>query len=48
VIKSRKTIWVEHVAWMRERRGVVVRKPEGRTLLGKPGHRWEDIIKLDL
>jgi hypothetical protein len=51
VNKSRRTIWTEHVAWMRERKGVyrvVVRKPEGRTPLEKPGHRWEDIIKLDL
>jgi hypothetical protein len=26
----------------------VVRKPEGNRPLGKPRHRWEDNIKLDL
>jgi hypothetical protein len=34
-----------------ERRGlysVVVRKPEGRTLLSRPRRRWEDNTKLDL
>jgi hypothetical protein len=24
-----------------------VRKPEGRRVLGKPMHRWEDNIKMD-
>ena len=27
---------------------VLVGKPEGRRPLGKPRHRWEDNIKLDL
>ena len=27
---------------------VLVGKPEGRRLLGRPRHRWEDIIKMDL
>jgi hypothetical protein len=34
-----------------ERRGayrVLVRKPEGRRLLGSPRPRWEDNIKMDL
>jgi hypothetical protein len=51
VIKSRKMRWVEHVACMGERRGVyrvLVEKPEGKRLLGRPRHRWEDIIKTDL
>jgi hypothetical protein len=25
-----------------------VEKPEGKRPLGRPGHRWEDNIKLDL
>ena len=36
---------------MGERRGmyrVVVEKPEGKTLLGRPMHRWEDNIKVNL
>ena len=34
-----------------ERRGVyrvLVRKPEGKRPLGRPRHRWEDNIKMDL
>jgi hypothetical protein len=27
---------------------VLVGKPEGRKLLGRPKHRWEDNIKMDL
>ena len=36
-----------HVACMRERRGVyriLVGKPEGKRLLRKPRHKWEDNI----
>jgi hypothetical protein len=36
---------------MRERRGVhrfLVGKPEGKRPLGRPRHRWEDNIKMDL
>jgi hypothetical protein len=36
---------------MRERRGVyrvLVGKPEGKSPLGRPKHRWEDNIKMDL
>jgi len=34
-----------------ERRGVyrvLVRDPEGKKTLGKPGHRWEDNVKTGL
>jgi hypothetical protein len=27
---------------------VLVGKPEGKRLLGRPGRRWEDNIKMDL
>ena len=40
-----------HVALMGERRGVcrvLVGKPEGKRALGRPRHRWEDNIKMDL
>jgi hypothetical protein len=35
---------------MGERRGVykVVRKPEGKRPLGRPRHRWEDNMMMDL
>jgi hypothetical protein len=51
VIKSRRMRWVGHVACMGERRGiyrVLVRKPEGKRPLGRPRHRREDDIKMDL
>jgi len=51
VIKSRRMKWAGHVARMGERRGVyrvVVGKPEGKRQLGRPRHRWENNIKMDL
>ena len=42
---------IENVARMGERRGVhrvLVGKPEGKRLLGRPRRRWEDNIKMDL
>jgi len=51
VIKSRRMRWVWHVAHMGESRGVysvLVDKPEGKKPLGRPRHRWEDNIKMDL
>ena len=51
VIKSRRMRWAGHVASMGERRGVyrvLVGKLEGKRQLGRPRHRWEDNIKMDL
>ena len=51
VIKSRRMRWVGHVACMGERRGVykvLVGKPEGKRLRGRPRRRWEDNIKMAL
>jgi hypothetical protein len=51
VIKSRRIRWAGHVARMGEGRGaywVLVGRPEGRRLLGRPRRRWEDNIKMDL
>ena len=42
---------VGHVVCMGERRGIyriLVGKPEGKRPLGRPRHRWEDNIKMDL
>jgi len=43
--------WAGHVACMGERRGihrVLVGNPEGKKPLGRPKHRWEDNMKMDL
>jgi hypothetical protein len=51
VIKSRRLRWAGHVAHMGKRRGAyraLVGKPEGRRPFGRPRHRWEDNIKMDL
>jgi len=43
--------WGEHVACMGESRvvyRVLVGKPEGKRPLGRPRHRWENNIKMDL
>ena len=51
MIKSRILRWVGHVALMGERRGahgILVGKSEIRRPLGRPRHRWEDNIKMDL
>jgi hypothetical protein len=48
-IKSRRMRWAGHVARMGEGRNlcrVLVGKPEGKRLLGKPRRRWEDGIKM--
>ena len=51
VIKSRRMRWAGHVARMGEKRGVyrvLVGKPEGRRILGRPRRRWVDNIRMDL
>ena len=51
VIKSIRMRWAGHVARIGERKGlyrVLVGKPEGKRRFGRPRHRWEDNIKLDL
>jgi len=40
-----------HIARIGERRGVymvLMGKPEGKRPFGRPRHRWEDSIKMDL
>jgi len=51
VIKSRRMRWTGHVARMGERRvlyRVLVGKAKGKRSLGRPRHRWEDNIKMNL
>jgi len=51
VMKSRRIRWAGHVGRMGERGdiyGVLVGKPEGKRLLGRPRGRWEDNIKMNL
>jgi hypothetical protein len=51
VIKSRRMMWAGYVARMGVGRSVyrvLVGRLEGKRPLGRPRHRWEDIIKLDL
>ena len=51
VVKSRRMRWAGHVARMGKDRGmhrVLVGKPEGKRPLGRPRHRWEDNIKMNL
>ena len=51
VIKSRRMRWAGHVARMGEGievYRVLVGKPEGKRPLGRPRHRWEDNIRMDL
>jgi hypothetical protein len=43
--------WAEHVARLGEERkvyGVLEGKPEGKSPLGRPRHRWENGIRIDL
>jgi hypothetical protein len=50
-IKSRRMHWVGHVARMGEGRNVYrvfLGKPKGERPCGRPRHKWEDRIKLDL
>jgi hypothetical protein len=51
VIISRRMRWAGHVACMGEGRGayrVLVGRPKGKRLLGRPRCNWEDNIKMDL
>jgi hypothetical protein len=51
LIKSTRMTWVGHVACIREGRGVyrlLVGRPERKRPLGRPRHRWEGNIKMDL
>jgi hypothetical protein len=51
VIKSRRLRWAGHVARMEEGRigfKILTGTPTGKKPLGRPRHRWEDNIRMDL
>jgi hypothetical protein len=51
MIKSRRTRWAGHVTQMGEKRNayrILMGKPEGKRLLGRPRRIWVDNIKTDL
>jgi hypothetical protein len=51
MIKSRKKMWTGRVALMEEMRNtytIFVGKPEGKKPFGRPRHRWEHNITIDL
>ena len=51
VIKSRRMRWAGHVARVGEMRVLyrdLVGKREGKRPLGRPRHRWEDNLKMNL
>ena len=51
VMKSRGIMWAVHVERIRERSGVyrfLVGKPEQKGPIGRPSHKLEDNIKMEL
>ena len=51
MIKSRRLRWVGHVTRMEEGRSafkILTSKPTGKRPLGRPRHRWEDNIRMDI
>jgi hypothetical protein len=50
-VKSRRIGWAGHEARMGQKRTayrILVGKPERKRPLGRPRHRWEDNIRMDL
>jgi hypothetical protein len=50
MIKSRRMRWAGHVARIGAKRNayrILVGKPEGKRLLGRPRRKWVDNIKMD-
>jgi hypothetical protein len=39
---------VAHRTWVRNMHKILFRKPEGERKLGRPRHRWEDNIRMDV
>jgi hypothetical protein len=51
MLKSRRMRLAGHVACMEKKRNacrILVGNPEGKRLLTRPRHRWEDNIKIDI
>jgi hypothetical protein len=50
MIESRRMRWAGHVAPMRAKKNasrMLVKKPEGKKLIGRPIRRWVDNIKME-
>jgi hypothetical protein len=50
VVKSRRMIWVGHVARIAEMRNIydtLAGKPEGKRLFGRPRRRWKEKFRID-
>jgi hypothetical protein len=50
-VRSRRMRWAGHVARIGEERKlykILQGKPEGKRPLGRPRHKWEDEIRMDL
>ena len=50
-IKSKRLRWTSHVGRLEESRSafkILTGKPTGKKPLGRPRHRWEDNIRVDL
>jgi hypothetical protein len=48
IIKSRKMRWARHIVEKRIAYWILVGKPDGKRLLGRPRRRWVYNIKMDL
>jgi hypothetical protein len=48
IIKSKRIRWAGHVARMGKKGRILVGKPEGKKILGRPRRRWVDNIKMEL
>jgi hypothetical protein len=51
MIKLKRMRWAGHLASIGEKRNayrILVGKPEGKRSLGRPRHRWEDNIRMEL
>lgn len=51
VMKSTSVKWLGHVARVGDSRNacrIVAEELAGKRTLGRPVHRWEDVIKMDL
>ena len=51
MIKSKRLKWAGHVVRMEEGRNafkILTGLPTGKRPLGRPRHRWEDDIRMDL
>jgi hypothetical protein len=51
VIKSRRLRWASHIPTMEEDRSafkILTGTPSGKIPLGRPKHRWEDNIRINL